>query len=144
MSIDLIETAKAGWAVIAPLAAGTGVWAYLGGRTPKSSAPAEITGSQAALVLAVNKQTETILIENTRLRRESNSERRRLTNAVKRISDEVAECNGRHRECEIRVIDLTDEVAFNRAEIIRMMKQTGVALSTEFNPADPRFKPANE
>lgn len=122
VNIDVIETVKAVGAFVAPVLSASGVWAYLRSRAPKMSSPSQITESQADLATAVNLQTVTILAENARLRRDSNQERRSLKRAVAKISAEVAECNGRHQECEERVTHLSGEVTTQAAQIAKLME----------------------
>lgn len=117
--IDWQEIAK--WALPAVLGSG-GLWAFLSKYKRQGSSPSQQITSQAALIDAVNHQTQTILTENTRLRRESNTDRRTLKRHVDKLAAEVRECQAKHMECESKA----DELA---ALVDKLMRESGPPAS---------------
>lgn len=115
-------------AVVVPFVSGGGVWAYLASR---QKGRASITHSQAALVSALNAQTETLLAESAKDRKDLKRRIDRQGVKMNRLEKQIAECREKHSHCETNLADV-------RAEIEKLMQGPVAAynLGSRTNVAD--------
>jgi len=109
--IDVAETAKAVGSAVGVIFGGGGVWAFMAARQRiKRSGPAQITTSQAELAKALGGQTQILLEESAKDRRDLKKRLDHQGRQISRLSKDVAECQTKHLECELKASELKIQV----------------------------------
>lgn len=84
-----------------------GIWAYLAVRQKTTvSAPADLTTSQAGMAAMLNGQTQIILNESAKDRKDLKRRVDRQGKQLTMLANKVSDCETRHNECETTVAAL--------------------------------------